>query len=151
MARPQNNRIVHEPPLFTEFKPTGVSARNLERVQLTLDEVEAFRLADHLGLSHEEAACEMEISRSVFSRLIEKARRKIALLIIEGRMLSIEGGNIQFRNNIIKCLGCGHMFRTGFDITITECPACKSERLLNLAGGFGHGRCCHFGHGRENR
>lgn len=148
MARPQNHRIVHEPPLFTEFKPMGVSARELEEVQITLDELEAFRLADHLRLSHAEAAEEMEISRSVFTRLIEKARGKIANLIIEGRLLTIEGGNIHFRYNIIKCHGCGHMFRTGFDEKIDECPVCHSGSLLNLAGGFGHGRCCEF---RKNK
>ena len=50
-----------------------------------------------------EAAEEMEISRPVFSRLIEQARKKIAQLIINGHLLSIEGGNIHFRKNIIKC------------------------------------------------
>ena len=58
MPRPQDNRIVHEPPLFSEFKPTGVQGRNLEQILLTLDEFEAFRLADSLGLSHAEAGDE---------------------------------------------------------------------------------------------
>jgi len=70
MPRPQFNRIVHEPPLFSEFKPIGVRGRNLEQIVLTLDEFEAFRLADQLGLSHAVAADEMEITRSTFSRLI---------------------------------------------------------------------------------
>jgi predicted DNA-binding protein (UPF0251 family) len=142
MPRPKNNRIVHEPPIFTDFKPIGLKGVALEQVQLSLDEFEAFRLADHLGLSHEEAAEEMEISRPTFSRLIEKARTKIASFIIEGKMLNIDGGNIHFRNNIIKCQSCGHMFRTKFNDTVTECPACHSKNLLNLAGGFGHGKCC---------
>jgi len=142
MPRPKNNRIVHEPPVFTDFKPIGVKGVALEQVLLSLDEFEAFRLADHLGLSHEEAAGEMEISRPTFTRLIEKARKKIAEFVIEGKMLSIDGGNIHFRNNIIKCQSCGHMFKTKFNDTITECPACHSENLLNLAGGFGHGKCC---------
>jgi uncharacterized protein len=144
MGRPEIHRIVYEPPAFTEFKPLGVSARDLDEISITLDEIEAFRLADHQGLSHAEAAEEMEISRSVFSRLIERARRKIAGLIIEGKLLSVEGGNVHFRNNLIKCNGCGHMFKIGFSESITECPACHSQNLLNLAGGFGHGRCCEF-------
>jgi len=142
MPRPKNNRIVHEPPIFTDFKPVGLKGLALEQIQLSLDEFEAFRLADHIGLSHEEAAEEMEISRPTFSRLIEKARTKIASFIIEGKMLNIDGGNIHFRNNIIKCQSCGHMFRIKFNDTITECPACHSQNLLNLAGGFGHGKCC---------
>jgi predicted DNA-binding protein (UPF0251 family) len=142
MSRPKNNRIVHEPPIFTDFKPIGVMGDALEHVLLSLDEFEAFRLADHIGLSHEEAAGEMEISRPTFTRLIEKARKKIAEFVIEGKMLSIDGGNIHFRNNIIKCQSCGHMFKTKFNDIITECPACHSENLLNLASGFGHGKCC---------
>ena len=146
MPRPQDNRIVHEPPLFSEFKPAGVKGRNLEQILLTLDEFEAFRLADSIGLSHAEAADEMEISRSTFSRLIEKARKKIADFLIQGKLLTIEGGSIHFRNNIIRCQNCGHMFKTSIDSAMTECPTCHSNNLLNLAGGFGHGKCCHFRH-----
>lgn len=143
MPRPQDNRIVHEPPLFTDFKPMGIRSQELEQVNLTLDEFEAFRLADHIGLSHAEAAEEMEISRSTFSRLIERSRKKVAGLIIHGRLLTIDGGSVHFRNNIIRCRDCGHMFRTNISSTITRCPACSSVDLINLAGGFGHGRCCH--------
>ena len=142
MPRPKNNRIVHEPPLFSEFKPIGVKGQSLERVLLSLDEFEAFRLADNLGLSHAEAADEMEISRSTFTRLIEKSRKKIAELIINGKLLTIEGGNIHFRKNLMRCQSCGHMFRINFNESLTECPSCNSKNLLNLAGGFGHGRCC---------
>ena len=151
MPRPQDNRIVHEPPLFSEFKPMGVRGRNLEQILLTLDEFEALRLADFVGLSHAEAADEMEISRSTFTRLIEKARKKIADFLIQGKLLTIEGGSIHFRNNIIHCQDCGHMFKTNIDNAITECPACHSKNLLNLAGGFGHGKCCHFRHHNKRK
>jgi predicted DNA-binding protein (UPF0251 family) len=146
MARPQYNRIVHEPPLFTEFKPIGVKGHDLQHILVNLDEFEAIRLADQLGYSHEKAADEMEISRSTFTRLIERARKKIADFIISGRLLSIEGGNIHFRNNIIRCLDCGHMFRITVEQTISQCPACGSKNLMNLAGGFGHGKCCSTRH-----
>ncbi len=144
MPRPQDNRIVLEPPLFSEFKPLGIKGQDLERIQLALDEFEAFRLADHIGLSHAEAADEMGISRPTFSRLIEKARKNVADFIIQGKLLTIEGGNVHFRNNIIKCQSCGHMFKTNMVNTITECPACHSGNLINLAGGFGHGKCCDY-------
>ena len=151
MPRPQDNRIVHGPPLFSEFKPMGVRGRNLEQILMTLDEFEALRLADFIGLSHAEAADEMEISRSTFTRLIEKARKKIADFLIQGKLLTIEGGSIHFRNNIIHCQDCGHMFKTNIDNAITECPACHSKNLLNLAGGFGHGKCCHFRHQNKRK
>ncbi len=142
MPRPKSKRIVHEPPLFTEFKPIGVRGPSLEQVELSLDEFEALRLADMLNFSHAEAAEEMEISRSTFSRLIDQARGKMADFIIKGKLLSINGGNVHFRTNTIQCQSCGYMIKTDFNKTVTECPSCHSKTLLNLAGGFGHGRCC---------
>ena len=142
MSRPQDNRIVHEPPLFSDFKPIGVRGQNLKQIILTLDEFEAFRLADKLGLTHALAADEMEISRSTFSRLIDKARKKIADFITQGCLLSIEGGTVHFRFNIIQCRDCGHMCKIHFERRITECPSCNSKNIMNLAGNFGHGKCC---------
>jgi predicted DNA-binding protein (UPF0251 family) len=142
MPRSEINRIVHEPPLFSEFKPVGVRGSELEKITLSLDEFEAVRLADSMGLSHVEAADEMEISRPTFTRLIEKARKKIADFMISGGLLTIDGGSVHFRNNILKCKSCGHLFKTTFVETIKVCPECNSDKLLNLAGGFGHGNCC---------
>ena len=142
MPRPKNDRIVNEPPLYSEFKPIGVSGVSLKQVLLSLDELEALRLADYQGLSHEEAAEEMNISRSTFSRLIEQARKKIADFLVHGKLLTIDGGSVHFRNNIIRCLDCGYMFKTNINVPLQNCPDCDSINLLNLAGGFGHGRCC---------
>lgn len=142
MSRPKSKRIVHKPPIFTEFKPIGIAGGLLGQISLSLDEFEAFRLADHIGLTHAEAANEMEISRSTFTRLIEEARKKIAGLIVNGNILSIEGGNIHFRKNIVRCMSCEHMFDMNINTSFTECPLCHSTNLLNLAGGFGHGKCC---------
>ena len=142
MPRPKNNRMVKEPPLFTEFKPTGIAGKNLYKRQLNIDEFEAIRLADFIGMSHEEAAAEMDISRSTFSRLIDSARHKVSNFLIKGELLTIDGGNIHFKGNIISCLDCGHTFRTNIDREINQCPSCSSNKLQNLAGGFGHGNCC---------
>lgn len=142
MPRSEKNRIIKEPPLFTEFKPRAISNKYLEKIELSLDEYEAIRLADHLSLSHAEAADEMNISRPTFSRLIEKARKKMADFIISGKALHIQGGNVHFRKNILKCTHCNHMFNTEIDKSIDECPKCDSDSLMNLAAEFGHGRCC---------
>lgn len=149
MPRPQNNRIVHEPPLFTAFKPIGVPGSELEQVLLTLDEYEAIRLADFEGMLHEEAADEMEISRSTFSRLVEQARKKIASFIFQGKLLNISGGNIHFRFNIIRCKDCGYMFKIDINSPMEECPECHSKNLINHAGGFGHGNCCRNLHNKK--
>ena len=144
MSRPKNNRLVYEPPLFSEFKPVGVAAKSLQQNRLAIDEYEAVRLADYQGFSHEEAAEEMRISRSTFSRLVDTARKKIADSIVNGKVLIIEGGSIHFRNNIIRCMGCGNIFKIRMNRALLKCPECQSTRLQNLAGGFGHGRCCSY-------
>ncbi len=148
MPRRKMQRMVHRPPLYTEFKPVGVRRLSLDSIELSIDEYEAIRLADNVGMNHNDAAEEMEISRSTFSRLIENARKKISDFIIEGKHLQINGGNIHFRGNIIKCNSCGHMFNTNFENDILICPSCGSDNLIDLAGGFGHGRCCR---NRNNR
>ncbi|MDD3045189.1 MAG: DUF134 domain-containing protein [Candidatus Delongbacteria bacterium] len=142
MPRPQKNRLIKEPPVFTEFKAVGVPGRVMDKVVLSLDEYEALRLSDFEGMSQEEAADEMEISRPTFTRLIETSRKKICEMLVNGKMLVIDGGNIHFRQNLIKCRNCGHMFNINIEDDIKRCPSCGSGELMNLAGGFGHGRCC---------
>ena len=101
IPRPKSDRFVLEPHLFSDFKPTGVRGQDLEHILLTFDEFKTFRLADYKVLLHAEVADEMEISRSTFTRLNEKARNKIADFIIQGKLLIIEVGSIHFRHNII--------------------------------------------------
>ncbi|MDP8232764.1 MAG: DUF134 domain-containing protein [Candidatus Zophobacter franzmannii] len=151
MARPKKKRMVFQPPQYTSFKPNGVRMNTLEQITLNLDELEAIRLADYQGKEHNEAAEEMEISRSTFTRLVEKARCKVSRFLLEGKHLFIEGGDIHFRGNILRCEHCGHMFKTGFEFLIKFCPACGSSELLDLAGGFGHGECCKGHHHNQRR
>lgn len=142
MSRPTKERIVNTPPIFNSYKPTGFNRSKLKRILIRLDEYEAIRLADYQGLDHATAAERMKISRSTFTRLIESARKKVASFIIEGGELVIDGGNIHFRGNIFRCLDCEHIFRADFSERINKCPSCKSEKILDIAGGFGHGRGC---------
>jgi predicted DNA-binding protein (UPF0251 family) len=79
-------------PTFSVFKPAGTPARELEQVELTLDELEALRLADLEGLYQEEAAVRMGVSRPTFARIVETARRKVAEALVVGKLLAIRGG-----------------------------------------------------------
>ena len=154
MPRPRKPRRVHQPPLFTEFKPLGVGGRFLEEVILTIDEYEAFRLADYMKLSHEEAAEEMEISRPTFTRLLETARGKVATALIEGKLLRIEGGNINYRHHLVRCLDCGQMFSIQPGEFLEHCPNCNSTNLINIGHGrgpHGYGRGRGHGHGRNRK
>ncbi len=142
MARPKNKRIVFEPPLYKIFSPQGSGDVLLDKVRISLDEFEAVRLADYSGLTHKEASEVMEISRPTFSRLIEKARKNIADIVINGKQLIIEGGSVHFRNNIVKCLDCKSLYKTKIEECVTECPVCHSNNLMDFAGSYGHGDCC---------
>jgi predicted DNA-binding protein (UPF0251 family) len=64
----------------------------MRRVTLPHEELEALRLADLEGLTQEEAAGNMGVSRSTFQRVVAHARRQVALALAEGNALQIEGG-----------------------------------------------------------
>jgi predicted DNA-binding protein (UPF0251 family)/predicted Fe-Mo cluster-binding NifX family protein len=66
----------------------------LEEVSLALDELEALRLADLTALHHEPAAEQMGVSRATFGRILERARRKVADALINGKALRMEGGPV---------------------------------------------------------
>jgi predicted DNA-binding protein (UPF0251 family) len=67
----------------------------LEEVNLTLDELEAVRLADWKGLYQEDAAKKMDISRQTFGNIIERAHKKIADVLLNAKALRIEGGVVR--------------------------------------------------------
>ena len=92
MPRNKCCRIVSSEPACTFFKPAGVPARQLAQIALTVDELEALRLADYQGLYHEQAAELMNVSRQTFGRIVSRARCQVAQALIEGKALKIEGG-----------------------------------------------------------
>ncbi len=62
MSRPKCTRQISAMPDVTYFKPAGVPLRMLEEIVVSLDEVEAIRLADLEGAYQEQAARGMNIS-----------------------------------------------------------------------------------------
>ncbi len=69
--------------------------RDLQQVSLTVDELEAVRLADLQGLYQSDAAEKMNISRQTFGRILESAHKKIADALVHGKALRIEGGPVE--------------------------------------------------------
>lgn len=94
MPRPFCQRRIAFVPSVTYFKPAGIPLRELDEVALTLDELEALRLADLNGLYQEQGASEMGISRATFGRIVESARRKVAEALTAGKALRLEGGPV---------------------------------------------------------
>jgi len=128
MARPKKQRSVESPPQFYRFKPMG-KLKNKEKIILGLDEYEAVRLADHLGLDHSEASIVMGVSRPTFTRLLEAARNQVSKLLVEGREMEIKGGKIMFSTDVHCCRECRRPFRWEGEGN-PVCPECKGEDCL---------------------
>ena len=77
-----------------------------EAVELTVEEYEAIRLMDYLGLNQEEAAAQMGVARTTVQRIYAQARRKLAAFLVEGRPLQIGGGSYSLCPQE-NCRGCG--------------------------------------------
>jgi predicted DNA-binding protein (UPF0251 family)/predicted Fe-Mo cluster-binding NifX family protein len=74
------------------FKPQGVSCSELREILLSVEELEALRLAHGMRLYQQDAAEWMGISRQTFGRLLERAHQKVTQALVEGQALRIEGG-----------------------------------------------------------
>jgi predicted DNA-binding protein (UPF0251 family) len=71
--------------------------RELEQVNLTLDGLEALRLAELEGLYQEEAAERMGVSRATFARVLTAARKVVADALVHGKAVEISGGPVDRR------------------------------------------------------
>ncbi|MBW2993292.1 DUF134 domain-containing protein [Candidatus Woesearchaeota archaeon] len=92
MPRPRRFRRVGFMPDVTFFKPSGIRKSELSEIVLTVDEFEAVRLKDFLGIEQTDAAKKMKISQPTFNRILRCARKKIADAIVNGKSIKIEGG-----------------------------------------------------------
>ena len=98
MVRPKQQRLVAAPPKATYFKPRGIPMIHLSEICLSLEGLEAVRLADMGGLTCCQAAHQMGVSRHTFGRILSEARRIIAGALVNGQALRIEGGDWAFRD-----------------------------------------------------
>ncbi|MBR6303617.1 MAG: DUF134 domain-containing protein [Lachnospiraceae bacterium] len=110
MPRPQRNRRICREPIYREFGP--VEAKGNSEVVLTLDEFEAVRMVDYVGLTHEQCASHMRISRTTVTEVYERARKKIADALVNGKKLLIDGGNYSICENASKNCLCGMLNKT---------------------------------------
>ena len=92
-GRPKIKRQIKFFPEITYFKPAGIPLRNLQEVVLSIDELEAMRLAELEGFDQEKSAKRMEISRITFLRILHSAHKKIAESLIYGKAIKMKGGD----------------------------------------------------------
>jgi predicted DNA-binding protein (UPF0251 family) len=104
---------------------------DLEQVDVSLDELEALRLADQQGLYHEQAAGQMMVSRQTFGRILESARRKVADALLSGKVLRVDQGAVDApRTQRFECSGCRHSWRARYGKPRpSHCPSCRSEDI----------------------
>lgn len=147
MPRPTKPRWVEFLPSVTYFKPAGVPMAELEEVTLGVDEVEAIRLKDYLGLDQEECATRMNLAQSTFQRILTQARAKIASALVDGKALRIEGGNYLVSPFTFECKDCSYEWQnTGQHLDTPACPNCggfnvEFFRKVPVSGGsLRHGR-----------
>ncbi|MFA8450150.1 MAG: DUF134 domain-containing protein [Bacteroidales bacterium] len=104
--RPKRKRKLLRLPFGQGFGPIGLDLEGRDRVRLLLEEYEAIRLVDYLNLSHEEAAGLMDVSRPTFTRIYDKARKKMGQFLIENSVLEFSGGDVELDNEWRHCSSC---------------------------------------------
>jgi len=113
MPRPRHCRRIGCLPQVNYYKPRGIPLSVLQHVNLTIDELEAIRLADLQGLYQQQAAEKMNISRQTLGRILESAHKKIADALVNGKALSIEGGPVELDAAATAVHEPPHRFRRG--------------------------------------
>ena len=93
-GRRKKVRYIQKMPKISHFSPRGKAGRP-DEVQITIDQLEAFKLADLLGHSQLEGAKLMGISRPSFGRILREARKRVADSLVHGKSLHIRIGNVQ--------------------------------------------------------
>ncbi len=95
-GRPKKLRTVGMVPEYVGFVPEGVGSTGDIPIVITQDELEAIRLVDLKGLDQAEAARSMGIARATVAGTCQRARRKIADALVNGRRLEVEGGTVRY-------------------------------------------------------
>lgn len=131
MARPSKCRFVCKMPSCQNFLPVNQNAHSIT-LRLTIEEYETIRLIDYTGNSQQEAAAQMNVSRTTIQALYCEARKKLARFLVEGTHLQIQGGNYELCNQTRSCCGVKKE---------------KGESIMNIAVTYENGEVFqHFGH-----
>ncbi len=136
MARPTKWRRIEHIPALPYFVPADKPLAGVAANILKLEELEAVRLKDLEGLEQEECAERMAVSRPTFQRILISAREKIADSLVNGKTITIEGGNFTLNICSARCLDCGREWQESYenlealDSGGLACPGCGSESVV---------------------
>jgi predicted DNA-binding protein (UPF0251 family) len=154
MARPVKRRRIGCDPQANYFKPRGIPVADLDEIVLSMDELEAIRLADLEECYQETAAKQMAVSRQTFGNIVKSAHKKIAAALVQGKALKIEGGTFTMIEKLFQCDDCQHEWSVPYGTgRPNACPQCSSPNLHRsekdrgparrdgAGSGRGKGRC----------
>ncbi|RJQ29024.1 DUF134 domain-containing protein [Candidatus Parcubacteria bacterium] len=91
MARPRRclcSGITFKPNILY-FKPQGVPLRNLKIVEISIEELESYRLRHINNLDQIDAAKKMRTSQSTYQRILRATYEKIGDALIHGKAIKI--------------------------------------------------------------
>ena len=133
MPRPITNRKILNPPKMAGFKPFGMPLCEIESVKLQYDEYESINLVNYQNLPQDEASEKMGISRPTFTRVYNRALKKIARAFVECLAIEIEGGNVEFEKQWYKCRKCFKLIE-GLEnhIKCENCTSYGDKELVKL-------------------
>lgn len=129
MPRPKKYRFVKREPGVTFFKPQGIPLRVLEHALITIDELEALRLSDLLGLSHEETAKQLKVSRPTVTRMLARAHQVVADALVNGKAIQIEGGDYVLEGFECLCPKCGALWSLPSGEAEHLCGKCSEAEM----------------------
>ena len=107
MPRPKKWRKVCCMPKNDMFQP--INRKCMDIITMTVDEYETVRLIDYMGFTQEECGKYMNVARTTVQQIYNNARRKIASALVEGKGLSISGGDFVLcdgKEQFCDCGGC---------------------------------------------
>jgi predicted DNA-binding protein (UPF0251 family) len=90
-GRPRRRRSVEEGFIGRCYEPCCEEDPGKEPVILHQDELEILRLVDVAGLTQEEAASAVGVSRRTLWKDLHDTRKKVASALIHGKRIEIEG------------------------------------------------------------
>jgi predicted DNA-binding protein (UPF0251 family) len=108
----------------------------LEEVGLAIEELEAIRLKDLLGLEQEGCAEKMGVSRPTYHRILSSARSKVAQALVGGKAIRVEGGHFEVVRRRFRCDDCAHSWDMpcgqGPKGSEMVCPECSNETVFRI-------------------
>lgn len=148
MPRPTKCRSICHFPEVLEFVPVNETKEAEKQEQtaiiMTVDEYETIRLMDYEGMSQEQCCELMQVGRTTVQKIYENARKKLALMLVEGRSLRIEGGEIKLCDGRRRNCGFGACYKQEYQRTYQKT---EGDRKMRIAVTYEDGKIFqHFGH-----